>query len=263
MHRIMSHQSYYLGKDLWVRHATTHVEMTSVRQLRESIYSQAGKVAAKNLYEARFDMDGKTFLIGRGDKLIGTFSVCDLSLSQEARDSLATAWQIKSEDLKSSLYVYFFGIEAKERRADVLKVVFSEIFKELVRRRLTDIHVLADARLSRRYRWIGLVPLGPKVLSAFPKSGWLNVLSTRQIRAGIYGFHADPLRWNWYLRQATAELLREGVMPSPFLSRLLYLVYSGFAPVAVIAESLASSLFLRVQEKSRPLARELNHVRPL
>lgn len=257
---IMSRPS---NNDLWVQHATTRLEMKTVRNLRESIYSQAGKVAGKDCYENRFDIEGKTFLIGRGDKWIGTFSICDLSVSKEARDFLSNAWNLQSEDLKKSLYVYFFGIESSERRAYALKIVFSEVFKELVRRKLTDIHVLADARLSRRYRWIGLIPLGPKVLSAFPKSGWLNVLTTRQILAGIYGLHADPLRWNWYLREATAELLREGSMPSPFVSRFIYILYSGFAPVAVVAETLATLLIRRGKEKSQLSIRKFNHVRPL
>jgi hypothetical protein len=245
---------------LWLKRATGAEDMSLVFELRERIYRRAGKDAETGGYRNALDGMGDAFLLLKEGKAIGTFSLCDLSRSRAARELVSAQWETEEGALESAIYIYFLGVEAGERRAEVLKFVFGEIFKYLVRHRLRSIYVLADARLTRRYRWLGLLPVGQKVLSVFPKSGWLSLLHTRQVVAGVYGLHADPVRWNWYLRAPTAELLREGAMPRPILSRGLFHFYSLFAPFARAAEALAAALVFRAKEKT---PRRPAHVRPL
>lgn len=241
-----------------LRPALTPEDRATVFALRERIYRSAGK-ASEGGYQSPLDATGEAFLLLRGDRAIGTFSFCNFQREAAARREAAGQWDLSEAALESSLSVYFLGIEAGERRAEALKFVFGEVFKYLVRHRLTSIYVLADARLTRRYRWLGLRPVGARVMSVFPKSGWLSLLHTRQIRAGVYGLHADPLRWNWYLRAPTAELLREGAFANPRAVIALYHLYSLFAPPARAAEACASALYLR----STPSSKKVVYVRTL
>jgi len=256
---VMETLSNQSNNALWLRPALSPEELSLMISLREQIYRGAGKVAEGG-YTNPLDAVGEAFLVMRGSRAIGTFSLCNLSKVGAVAKQMAEEWGIEAEELRDSLSVYFLGIESAERRADALKFVFGEIFKYLVRHRLTGIYVLADARLTKRYRWIGLLPRGQQVMSIFPKSGSLSLLYTRQIRAGIYGFHADPIRWNWYLRAPIAELLRSKELPRPALSHAIYRLYGLCAPLAAFAERLASTLFLCPRKNA---SRRFAHVRSL
>ena len=236
-------------QQLWMKPVHSPEEKNTLTQLRQRIYAQSGKVAEAQAYQSSMDHFGQAYFIGFGEKIIGTFSVCLLGQNESARDLLSQQWGVNAEQFKQSIYIYFLGIERHERRASVLKFVFGEVFKILVKNRLQDIYVLADVRLQARYRWIGLRSTQHQVKSSFPKSGWLTLLHTRQIRLGIYGLHADPLRWNWYLRSAIHQLLSEGFMPAAGMSRLIYFLYTAFSPLASVAEILASMILRRGKEQ--------------
>ena len=221
-----------------------------MRALREGTYQAAGKVADTGAYGSPLDEVGQAFLVGVGPQTIGTYSLCNLSHADNAALALGKVDGSRS-GAQPSLYVYFLGIQAKHRSAAALTFVFGEVFKFLARNQLESIYVLADARLTQRYRWLGLKPTNQYVMSQFPKSGKLALLHTRQIRAGIYGFHADPIRWNWYLRTPTAELLREGTLPARVRHRLVFFAFSAFAPAAALLQRVAA-LYLRKQKSETP-----------
>lgn len=234
----------------WTKPASSPEDWSLVRTLREGTYQAAGKVADPGAYRSPLDEVGQAFLVGLGAHAIGTFSLCNLSRAENAALALGKVDGSRS-GAQPSIYVYFLGIQAKHRSAAALTFVFGEVFKFLARNQLESIYVLADARLTRRYRWLGLKPTHQYVMSQFPKSGKLALLHTRQIRAGVYGFHADPIRWNWYLRSPTAELLREGVLPARARHRLVFFAFSAFAPAAALLKKVAA-LYLRKQKSETP-----------
>ncbi len=239
----------------WSKPVISQREWSEVYNLRKAIYREAGKVAEEATYRSPLDPVGEAFLVGWGTEVIGTFSVCNLSQGENARLALGKVSGSAPTRTEKSLYVYFLGIHAQNRSAAALVFVFGEVFKYLVRNRLESIYVLADSRLARRYRWIGLKPTNRHAVSVFPKSGRLALLRTKQVRGGIYGLHADPVRWNWYLRAPTAELLRERALPAAGMHRLVYLIYLAFAPPAWALKKIAA-LYLRLgkpaQNSGRP-----------
>ncbi len=235
-------------QQFWIKPVLTLEQKQALKELRQRIYHQSGKTAESTAYESPMDQFGQAYFICSSDKVIGTFSVSLLGQSSSAREHLSQQLEIPSDQFEESLYIYFLGIDREERRASVVKFVFGEIFKILVRNKLADIYVLADARLTQRYRWIGFVPTHQRVLSSFPKSGWLTLLRTNQKRLGIYGLHADPVRWNWYLRSSVSALLAEGSLPHPRSSRVIYFVYSLFAPLALVVEKIAGLVLRRGKE---------------
>lgn len=197
-------------------------------------------------------------LVGRNGHVIGTFSICNLRANKHARRQLGESWNWEEGKLQNSLYVYFLGLQAEERTASALKFVFQEIFKYLVKQGLEEIYIVADARLARRYRSIGMQPIGRQIPSSFPKSGMLTVMKTKQVFFGVYGLHADPIRWNWYLRTPTSELMSAGVLPRSWTYKTVFFCYSLFQPVARLIELIASC-YLR-KNKSTYAARR-PHVR--
>lgn len=245
----MKAQQAQMSPSYWMKPVRTLEEKQFLARLRQDIYCQSGKVAEEHTYQSSLDHYGQAYFIGSNDKIIGTFSVCLLGRSLDARELLGLQWGVPAAQFEQALYIYFLGIQREARNAGVLKFVFAEIFKMLVRNQLQDIYVLADSRLRRRYKWIGFSSTQHRVQSSFPKSGLLTLLHTKQIRFGVYGLHADPIRWNWYLRTSVAELLREGSLPYPQVSQAIYKMYSFFAPLSSAFEFLASMILRQGKEQ--------------
>lgn len=217
--------------------------MARVYRLRETIYKDAQKTGSGAAYVSPLDAISEVYILEANGRDVGTFSVCRYGGFQRAHGSFKHLGDEAANAIEGEprgMYVYFLGINRSERSASALKFVFGEIFKTLVRSNLETIFVLADRRLAKRYKWIGFKSIGVRHQGIFPKSGPLELMSTRQIRLGVYGLHADPIRWNIYLRQPIAVLRDEGAIPKTGVNHWVYRLFSLFSALALLGERAIS-----------------------
>lgn len=249
-------------------------DYAKVLTLREEIYRQAGKINPTGLYISPIDMHSEIFLVKAHTdvttEIIGTFSIYrNNDLNQEIMTPLALCKQFlkipDNVDMKG-IYIYFLGLKKSYRSFLALKFIFAEIFKYLYRNKLEYICLACEEKLVHKYKLIGFSKTGNIFKGPFPKSGALSVMCTKQTRFGLYGLHADPLRWNIYLRKAIAELRVSGEIPKYSWDSVVYVIYSLFSYPALGLEWLITKILrfkkIRYQDFSQvqSIEIEVGHV---
>ncbi len=124
------------------------------------------------------------------------------------------------------------------RRSDVLKAVYELVHRELVRVNRSHILISSDERLRRKYRFIGFRSTGYRYRQEWSRFKDLEILISNQKPFGTYGLHADPIRWNFFLREVTDELIAQGILRHNRTQRIIFSFYRSFRGASEWVERL-------------------------
>ncbi len=122
------------------------------------------------------------------------------------------------------------------RNLDVFRVLYAQVHCFLVEHQRGWIVIGSDQKLAAKYRFIGFRKTRyryTKTDSAFPE---IQLMLSHQKPFGTYGLHADPIRWNLFLREITSTLCEEGKLSHSFSQRTIFGLYRFFSPPARLLE---------------------------
>jgi len=225
--------------------------MQQVLELRRDCYLKAGKVG-RDVSAAEMaqpdDATARVFSLSVRGRLVGTFRLRVPSSGDvlDTIDGPLGGWPASFPDKARTIEVSSLCIRRGFRRTDAMKRVFETVHRTLVECGRSHILIAADERLARKYRFIGFAATGMSYLKPTGNRARLHVLISNQRPLGVYGLHADPLRWNMFLRDVTEELLAEGKLRHTGVVALIFALYRRFGWLAracenVLAPKLGSS----------------------
>jgi len=238
-------------KKLSVELVQTEAQFKTAVDVRRKAYIRDGKLSQTSQFKSSLDEKSSIYIVNLDSKAVATFSI---HKNEESSNNLEVFSlvknKLKNKDNLEAIYVHSLGVIKEHRSAKVLKFIFSEIFKYLVNHNKKYIVISSDRRLKSKYEWIGFKSIDTLIQSHYANSGLLNIMYTRQERLGIYGLHADPLRWNIFLRDATRQLMNEGKLPNSLAYKVLFHFYSFFKKPALLIER-TSRLFLKSKKSKQ------------
>lgn len=209
-------------------------EFAEALEVRRVCYTKRGKIQPSSkpeLPEHEMKRPGTLYGIYAGARIVGCVRMLapksadllesvDIPLGRYPGDLPAKTDSIEITGL--CLLPEFRGIET-------FKLIYAQVHRFLVEHNRGHIIISADQVLKKKYRFIGFTATGhcyDKPASAFPH---ICIMVSNQRRFGIYGLHADPLRWNLFLRDITDELKAEKKIRHPLAVRALFGFYKTFA----------------------------------
>lgn len=227
---------------LYIKHLveTSEVEVgsrgyESILKLRHHSYGAAGKLAPSKtaLDMARSDdASSRVFRLTKDGVTVGSVKI-SVPSEHDVLDTIDGALGYYPSDLPpktSVIEVSALCIRLGYRRTDVMKLLFEVAFRALVESGRSHIVVAADRRLQPKYRWIAFRRTGHRYLK--PESGEIEVMVSNMKPCGVYGLHADPLRWNLFLRDVTRALVAEGKLRLGAFEACLFWLYACLASIS-------------------------------
>ncbi len=209
------------------RTAETPADRAAVVELREKAYTASGKLAPPDVIHA----DAKVLLFHHGTRLVASFEIrfpdADTPLDSVDRPlGYYPAWFPKKTD---TIEISKLCLDREYRGSDLIKSIYEQVHRELVRAGRASIVLSSEERLRARYRTIGFRGTG-----LFYRN--LEIMLSTQKRFGIYGLHVGPLRWNVFLREITQRMLERGEIALSPIALFVLSFYSLFQLAATRAE---------------------------
>ncbi len=226
-----------------VTEVTSSDQMQDVLELRRTCYLQAGKigpeVSAAEMAQCDDDR-ARVFSLSVRGRIVGTFLLRVPAEDDvlETIDRPLGGWPASFPAKSRTIEVASLCIRRGFRRTDALKRVFETVHRMLVEHGRSHILIAADERLAKKYRFIGFAATGKSYLKASGNHARLHVLISNQRPLGVYGLHADPLRWNMFLRDVTEALLAEGKLRHVGVVALIFAIYRKFGWLSRACENL-------------------------
>ncbi len=222
---------------------TSAEDMQRVLELRRDCYLRAGKIGqdmSASQMALPDDDRAQVFSLSVRGRVIGTFRtrVPGASDVLETIDGAIGSWPSSFPPKSRTIEVSALCIRRGFRRTDALKRVFETVHRVLVENGRSHVLIAADSRLARKYRFIGFSATGKSYVKAAGSTGRLHVLISNQRPLGVYGLHADPVRWNMFLRDVTEALLAEGKLRHVGVVSWVFTVYRWFGWLARACENV-------------------------
>jgi len=222
----------------------------SILRLRHQTYAAAGKVAPSTTVSDMVrsgDSRSRIFRLVKDGVTVGSvkISVPEEHDVLETIDGALGYYPSEFPPKTSVIEVSALCIRLGYRRTDVMKLILEISFRALVESGRSHIIVAADRRLQAKYRMIAFRRTGHRYVK--PESGELEVMISNLKPCGVYGLHADPLRWNLLLREIHETLVAEGKLRLGVFFASLFWLYALFASISHDIESF----FMRRARKKR------------
>lgn len=230
-------KNYHL-KDITISKMVDSTDFEITQRLLQKLYSRSGKstsfkaslVNENNVHNTFYSLKDK-------NKIVGCFA---LSLTTEFVKNAIDSNGLSDEVIDKTMLMTHFAVDYDYRGLDILKKIFTQVHIHLVKTNKENVLISADDRMAKKYKYLAFEYTG----SEYKKKPVNNLppvlvrsMITKQTKWGIYGLHADPIRWNIFLKEATDRLIEEKVIKHSFFVKVLFGLYRLFGPLAKFLEN--------------------------